>query len=147
MFDQDRPITSPDLDKLDRREFSESIARAILDMSPESSVTIGLIGGWGSGKTSIVNMIRQYLKIDAARRVNREDSEDSEYELLVVDFNPWNSLESSDFVSFYFDELLSRLLSECKTLGLKEETLNAIASNIEEYIAAMKPGIVSARLN
>ena len=87
MFDQDRPITSPDLDKLDRREFSESIARAILDMSPESSVTIGLIGGWGSGKTSIVNMIRQYLKIDAARRVNREDSEDSEYELLVVDLS------------------------------------------------------------
>lgn len=142
MFDQDRPITSPDLDKLDRREFSESIARAILDMSPESSVTIGLIGGWGSGKTSIVNMIRQYLKIDAAKRVTREDSEDSEYELLVVDFNPWNSLESSDFVSFYFDELLSRLLSECKTLGLKEEALNAIASNIEEYIAAMKPGMI-----
>lgn len=142
MFDQDRPITSPDLDKLDRREFSESIARAILDMSPESSVTIGLIGGWGSGKTSIVNMIRQYLKIGAAKRVAGEDREDGEYKLLIVDFNPWNSLESSDIVSFFFDELLSRLRSERKAFGLKEGALNAIASNINEYIAAMKPGVV-----
>lgn len=142
MFDQDRPITSPDLDKLDRKEFSESIARAILEMSPESSVVIGLIGGWGSGKTSIVNMIRQYLKIGAAKRATREDVEGGEYGLLVVDFNPWNSLDSSDIVSLFFDELLSRLRSECETLGLKEEALNAIASNIEEYIAAMKPGMI-----
>lgn len=142
MFDQDRPITSPDLDKLDRKEFSESIARAILEMSPESSVVIGLIGGWGSGKTSIVNMIRQYLKIGAAKRATREDVEGGEYGLLVVDFNPWNSLDSSDIVSLFFDELLSRLRSECETFGLKEETLSAIASNIDEYIAAMKPGMV-----
>lgn len=141
MFDQDRPIASPDLDKLDRKGFSESIARAILDMSPESSVTIGLIGGWGSGKTSIVNMIRQYLKIGAAKRVAGEDREDGEYKLLIVDFNPWNSLESSDIVSFFFDELLSRLRSERKAFGLKEGALNAIASNVNEYIAAMKPGV------
>ena len=141
MFDQDRPTASPDLDKLDRKGFSESIARAILDMSPESSVTIGLIGGWGSGKTSIVNMIRQYLKIGAAKRVAGEDREDGEYKLLIVDFNPWNSLESSDIVSFFFDELLSRLRSERKAFGLKEGALNAIASNVNEYIAAMKPGV------
>ena len=142
MFDQDRPITSSDLDKLDRKEFSESIATAILEMSPESSVVIGLIGGWGSGKTSIVNMIRQYLKIGAAKRVVGEDREDGEYKLLIVDFNPWNSLESSDIVSFFFDELLSRLRSERKAFGLKEGALNAIASSVNEYIAAMKPGVV-----
>lgn len=47
MFDHDRPISSAEQDALGRKDFSESIANAILDMDPEGSLVIGLIGSWG----------------------------------------------------------------------------------------------------
>ncbi|MFI7062468.1 P-loop NTPase fold protein [Kribbella sp. NPDC050124] len=54
----DEPIESPGSDRLDREVFVERV-RELIDHvggSPASTV-IGLVGPWGSGKTSTVNLI------------------------------------------------------------------------------------------
>ena len=53
----DRPITAKAQDVLNRAPFAENLARAILNYSSTESLVIGLYGEWGSGKTSIINMM------------------------------------------------------------------------------------------
>lgn len=141
MFDHDRPISSAEQDALGRKDFSESIANAILDMDPEDSLVIGLIGSWGSGKTSIANLIQYYLKVNFSKRSSSRKAGKGEFSLLAVTFNPWNSMESTDIISLFFDELVGCLRSQQKGLGLSKDALDAIVSSIDEYISAMKPGV------
>ena len=57
MFNADCPINSVDNDVLDRKLFAESIAKAITSYSDNECLSIGIYGGWGTGKTSLANMI------------------------------------------------------------------------------------------
>jgi hypothetical protein len=58
----DKPITRVRQDLLGRAIFSLSLARAIdnLPVAREGFV-IGLLGEWGSGKTSVINLVCRYL--------------------------------------------------------------------------------------
>lgn len=111
-------------------------------MNPEDSLVIGLIGSWGSGKTSIANLIQYYLKVNFSKRGGiGGKAGKGEFSLLTVAFNPWNSTESTDIVSLFFDELVGCLRSQQKGLGLSKDALDAIVSSIDEYISLMKPGV------
>lgn len=57
MFCSDNPIQCKENDRLNRTEFSKQLARAILSYTKIDNFTIGLCGKWGSGKTSILNMM------------------------------------------------------------------------------------------
>lgn len=59
----DQAINTPTEDKLGNNMFAYYLAKGILDIEkiPKSFV-IGLYGQWGEGKTSIINMMSQYLK-------------------------------------------------------------------------------------
>lgn len=58
----DRPITDPTEDFLERDSFAENIAKLILHAPPQSSLRIGVYGGWGEGKTSVLKLIQYYLQ-------------------------------------------------------------------------------------
>jgi ABC-type glutathione transport system ATPase component len=61
----DSPITGLSADQLDRREFASLIAKAITNLDVRGgSFTIGITGDWGEGKTSVMNMIVQWLLHD-----------------------------------------------------------------------------------
>ena len=61
-------------------------------MRLSNCLTIGLIGEWGSGKTSILNMVEYYLK----------DSE-----IKIIKFNPWLLYSSyNQLVEQFLDELI-----------------------------------------
>lgn len=54
----DEPITSSDQDLLNRSTFVDAIRRRIESCeSKQSSVVFGIQGPWGSGKTSIINLV------------------------------------------------------------------------------------------
>lgn len=61
MFKPDRAILSSTEDLLDRSSFACSLGEAIINYKDKDSVVIGLFGEWGSGKTSIINMMREYI--------------------------------------------------------------------------------------
>lgn len=62
MFRDDRPILYVYEDNLDRVGLARSIARSISDISQDSSIVIGIARAWGSGKTSVVNLVREELQ-------------------------------------------------------------------------------------
>ncbi|MDX2538835.1 KAP family P-loop NTPase fold protein [Streptomyces scabiei] len=84
-------------DELDRKRFSEHMIRVInrVRVQSESSV-IALIGPWGSGKSSILGMVK-----DSIDELGVADDEKSP-EWRVADFNPWIHSDSlSMYVGFY----------------------------------------------
>lgn len=53
----DLPITRFDDDKLDRQKFALQIRRIIKNYNQKDCLTLGIMGPWGSGKTSLINMV------------------------------------------------------------------------------------------
>jgi len=100
IFSADQPITSRDQDLLGRRDFSESIAKAIQGWTGEESLVIGLYGPWGSGKSSVKNMILEALRDpDAA-----EDAAPT-----VVEYNPWQFAGQKQLAEGFFEEIAGAL--------------------------------------
>ena len=83
MFDADRPITNSSEDKLDRAPFARHLARCLLDHSDPDSMVIGLYGGWGTGKTSVINLIVEELKLAAKNMADEEKP-------VILNFSPWS---------------------------------------------------------
>jgi hypothetical protein len=58
----DRPIGNPNDDLLERYPFAAGIADMILNAPENGSLRIGVFGGWGEGKTSVLELIRTHLQ-------------------------------------------------------------------------------------
>jgi len=75
-FATDAAITSSAEDLLGRTAFATSLADAIAQSSSDHTIVIALNGDWGTGKSSIKNMVVEHLtKRDIVK---------------VIEFNPWN---------------------------------------------------------
>jgi predicted KAP-like P-loop ATPase len=81
LFNPDSPIKHISDDELNRKEFSRVIGNAILKSRTNESLVIGILGKWGSGKTSIVYMTLEHIDYS---------SNESEKKPIIVWFNPWN---------------------------------------------------------
>ncbi|ANP73037.1 KAP family P-loop NTPase fold protein [Cryobacterium arcticum] len=102
----DDPIldTEDSPDRLGRADFADSAARLLnnVRVSGNSSV-VALIGAWGSGKSSMLNMIRS--RLDTHSTVDRAA-------WIVVDFNPWYYSDLASLQVGFFRELTAALPSE-----------------------------------
>jgi hypothetical protein len=58
----DRPITTETEDALGRASFAKSIADLILSAPAKETLRIGIYGGWGEGKTSVLRLIEAALR-------------------------------------------------------------------------------------
>ena len=72
-------FANKEIDKLNRTKLAEHIYNLIKARESEDSITVGIIGPWGSGKTSLLNHIK-YLCL--------QTSADEHLKPLIVDFNP-----------------------------------------------------------
>lgn len=88
----DRPIHSLEEDLLKRGTFCFSLANAIREWKGEESLVIGLYGPWGSGKSSVKNIVVSLLQ-------------KSEPRIPVIEFNPWSWSGEDRLVSAFFEEL------------------------------------------
>jgi len=57
----DQPISNSLQDKLDRADFCKYLAKAVLSYESKECIVIGLLGSWGSGKSSMLNMVIEFL--------------------------------------------------------------------------------------
>lgn len=92
-FSADRPIGSREEDLLGRAPFADSLASAIKGWKGNESLVIALYGPWGSGKSSVKNMVLQSLRSIEA------DSP------LIVEFSPWQWSGQNQLAEAFFQEI------------------------------------------
>ena len=86
----DNPIQHSKDDALGRAAMASAFARQVLTLDATEGVVVGVLGAWGSGKTSFINMARDdFVAAD----------------LGVIDFNPWMFSGAEQLVESFFTEI------------------------------------------
>lgn len=92
-FSADRPILSHQEDLLGRAGFARSLANAIKRWKGKDSLVIALYGPWGSGKSSIKNMVVESLREGTIQPPQ------------VLEFNPWQWSGQDQIADAFFGEI------------------------------------------
>lgn len=112
IFSPDQPIRKSGEDQLGRKGFAEHMAKAIKGWKGNDSLCLALYGEWGSGKTSIKNMI-----VDSLSKSKKKQT-------LIVEFNPWQWSGQEQLISAFFMEVGSALgKSDTSQEGKKRASL------------------------
>ena len=131
MFHSDQPISKKEFDCLKRTEFSKQLAKAILSYTKNDNFAISLCGKWGSGKTSILNMVIEEIS-------NLSNDRDEDEKPIIIKFNPWNYSDCSQLISQFFVAIQVQLKVDSGKKSLKE-CLQALESKLK---GVLKRGIV-----
>lgn len=101
----DNPITHPEDDDLGWAAPAGQFARQILKLDATAGAVVGVLGAWGSGKTSFINLARpEFQKAGAP----------------VLDFNPWMFSGTQQLVELFFSELSAQLRMRPDLVNLGE---------------------------
>lgn len=85
----DIPINNYDNDKLNFKPFAKKVATSILNYNQDETLIFSIEGRWGSGKTSLINLIENEIK----------------NEVEILHFNPWLLTDINQVIKLFFDEL------------------------------------------
>jgi predicted KAP-like P-loop ATPase len=149
MSHTDQPITKLAEDELGLDNFIKQLALAITKYEHVSSFVVGLYGDWGSGKTSIINML-----LDTLEQNKKENK------IIVVKFNPWYFSGQDKLLEQFFDSLYINIKSNFEKIMGNSEKANKLSVSIGEstsgliaylkplikYIVPWVPGIPSQQL-
>jgi len=102
MFDADRPILNSEQDRLNRTTFAKYLARCILDHKSTESLVVGLYGGWGVGKTSVINLTLQEMRYAASNMFDDEMP-------IILNFSPWSYSGQNQLIYSFFRRLSAEL--------------------------------------
>lgn len=109
------PIVNAENDRLNRSEVVKPIAAFLRDPSKLGYV-VSIEGAWGSGKTSILNLLKELLKANGLEGSN------------IVHFSPWLVTDAGTMAGEFLKQLISTLaLSEpSKILGAAEKKIEIV---------------------
>lgn len=99
----DRPIANKSEDRLGRGPFVARLSSAIASWTGQESLVIGLCGEWGSGKSSVKNLVLENLT-----ETGKEAPE-------TLEFNPWQWRGHDEVSAAFFGEVLRKLKKSDKT--------------------------------
>ena len=119
MFGSDKPIEKIENDKLNRKSFSQQLAHAILSYTSQDNFTIGLCGRWGTGKTSIINMVIEEMTNKTSDLPNKP---------IIVKFNPWNYSDTAQLIQQFFTTIMSEI-----GISPSGKELKRVGSALEKY--------------
>ena len=122
MLYSDSPIKDLGEDYLQQEKFVNRLKSVITDYNSQDSLTIQLRGEWGSGKSSVLNMLKNSLE------------EDSEKGPLVMYFNPWNFSTKNELIKSFFKEL---------SVIFKENMGDEEFSKLNDYLNLIMSSVVS----
>ena len=90
----DNPIRNLEDDVLGRAKLASSFSEQLLSLDVTEGVVVGVLGSWGSGKTSFINLARPRLQSAG---------------IVILDFNPWMFSGAEQLVESFFVELSAQL--------------------------------------
>ncbi len=100
-FADDRPISNHDQDLLGRSVFAKSLAEAMVSWKDQESLVVALMGPWGSGKSSIKNLVVEEFKSAPGHD--------------VIEFNPWEWAGQEKLSANFFEEVSLAIQREDKS--------------------------------
>ncbi|GAA4345536.1 KAP family P-loop NTPase fold protein [Microbacterium rhizosphaerae] len=115
----DNPISGSAEDVLGRAIVAHDFARSIRELDPSDGIVVGVLGAWGHGKSSFVNLMKE------------EFSEDPEYP--IIEFNPWLFSGSQQLTDAFFREIAAELRMKNRT------KFGAIAEGLDKYGDVLSP--------
>lgn len=118
LFDADRPIQKSEQDRLGRTTFAKYLARCILDHKNPESLVIGLYGGWGTGKTSIINLMIEEINFASSNMFDAERP-------IILNFSPWSYSGQNQLIYAFFRRL-SSMLRQSPFLENKENIIRLL---------------------
>jgi len=124
LLSNEKPIYSRKEDFLKRRYFADNISNAIVNYNDKDndSLTIGLYGKWGSGKTSIVNMTIE----------NLEEKDN----IIIFNFEPWLFSNTEQLISNFFKEFAQKINHNNTN---KSDDMKSLGEKMEAYASFFEP--------
>ncbi|HZW24726.1 MAG TPA: P-loop NTPase fold protein [Gallionella sp.] len=129
----DQPITGKAEDRFNRAYFATRIAETIATRIDSSSIVLGLYGPWGDGKTSVLEMMQEALRLYP--------------NAIVVRFNPWHFQSEDMLLRGFFATLadamgqsLPSMKEKAGDLLKKYGSLLSLASLTVGGVVQVKPG-------
>ncbi|MEE1267608.1 MAG: P-loop NTPase fold protein [Treponema sp.] len=109
----DEAIDTFENDLLNRKSFVENLSSSLLSWNDKKSLVIGLFGKWGSGKTSIINLLEKQLSSEKEKK----SSKDKKKSPIVINFNPWGYSETEDLLEPFIRQIQATLKGPDKIKG------------------------------
>ena len=107
------PIRTLQEDMFGWREFAEKTAEMLVLYRARQSLTIGIQGRWGQGKTSMMNMLHEALGNE------HRDTQGNLIQPLVIEFNPWYYDDKGSLIAGLSRSLADALVCRGGNLALK----------------------------
>lgn len=101
-FHNDLPIETPEEDLFGYGSFANTIAKCVLGIKEPNGEVIAIYGPWGSGKSSLVNLV--------CHDIETQELEEPSRNLIVIRFNSWCYRTEDGIISGFFNEIHSRLV-------------------------------------
>lgn len=114
----DNAIKTRGADRLGRFGFADQLTGALLSETADEGLVAALVGPWGQGKSSVLNMVKEQLEITHSR--------------TVLMFNPWMFAGQSQLISAFFEQIAGQL-------RLKGKAEQALADRLIGYGQALSP--------
>ena len=117
----DLPIKDIDNDKLNFLPFAQKVAKGIKNYKQNETFIISIEGKWGSGKTSLMNLIENEIKDDVE----------------IMHFNPWLLTDIRQVINLFFDELI-KVLCYGSFKVKWNEALSLLENNLDKDVIKYK---------
>lgn len=95
-------------DLLNRDDFAHRLSQSITTYKSEKSLTIGIMGSWGSGKSSLINLTVNHLK--------KENN-------IIIRFSPWFFSNQENLFLQFFKLIISTLKNKKDNENLFERMI------------------------
>ena len=128
----DSSITSFDEDKLERGEFARRVADRIRMAGSGPSIVFGLAGSWGSGKTSVLNMIR--LELEKSQS------------WVVAEFTPWAASDLDALTVEFYEVIASAMPQQGENAKTARKMLMSAAPIAASVAKVAVEGLIDRQL-
>lgn len=120
------PIDNYTNDKLNFKPFAKKVANGISNYNQNETLIFSIEGKWGSGKTSLINLIESEIK----------------EEVEILHFNPWLLTDIRQVIKLFFDELIKVLSHGSFKAKWNEE----IKKDLKTFTSALLPESVTFKV-